>query len=422
MARRDTAITSLVAAGRSRAAVAGDRTAGDSTRPRRGNRIRPPDNSGSTLASTVRFSRPYQGATPSLISKMPLSTPGRTPYLLSRPFLIRDQPNNASRRLTQQDTTELVRALTTRDIGILIALSDYRYLDRDQVQQLFFPSRRVSQRRIKWLKDHGLLYRWPMIEPPGWTRLHSLLLLSPRGARVLAACLGQDPRPLVRLSQDARDHCFNVGHDLGANAFFVALAVGSRRVPAEGLYHWVGEDRCRRLLRDDAGRRVAPAPDGWGRYLIPGREISFFLEWDRGTESVERLRRKSGNYIRYFKNRREANYAHILFVFPSSSKEAAFHKRLADELLRDELCCVFWTTTVEYLGESNSRGPIWWKVGRRAPSDGVRSSARTPEPWPKATGRVPLGSLAGRPGHRYLAANCIGKPDWWDRRLAGGQV
>jgi hypothetical protein len=262
-----------------------------------------------------------------------------------------------------------------------------------------------------------------MIEPPGWTRLHSLLLLSPRGARVLAACLGQDARPLVRLSQDARDHCFNVGHDLGANAFFVALAVHSRLVPGEGLYHWVGEDRCRRLLREDAGRRHAPAPDGWGRYLIPSREITFFLEWDRGTESVERLRRKSANYIRYFKNRREANFVHVLFVFPSSSKEATFQKSLTDELPRDELCCVFWTTTVEYLGESDPRGPIWWKVGRRAPSDGSgRSWARPSEPWQKATGRVFLSDLAGRPEHGYAGANCIGKPDWWERRPVGGHA
>jgi len=382
-----------------------------------------PDRHAIPVVSTGRPYRTHQEATTQLISKRPLSTPGRTPYLLGRPFIIRDQPNNASQRLTQQDTTELVRTLTNRDIAILTALSDYRYLDRDQVQQLFFPSRRVSQRRIKWLKDHGLLYRWMMIEPPGWTRLHSLLLLSPRGARVLAACLGQDARLLVRLSQDARDHCFNVGHDLGANAFFVALAICSRRVPGEGLYHWVGEDRCRRLLREDAGRRHAPAPDGWGRYLVPGREITFFLEWDRGTESVERLRRKSANYVRYFENRREANYAHVLFVFPSSSKEAAFHRSLADELPRDGLCCVFWTTTVQHLQESDPRTPIWWKVGRRAPNDGtVRSWAPPAEAWPKATGRVSLGSLAGRTEHGYAAANCIGKPDWWERRPAAGQV
>src|SRR2546425_5629953 len=154
-------------------------------------RIRLPDNSGSTLASTVRFSRPHQGATVSLISKMPLSTPGRTPYKFNRPFVIRELPTNASQRLTQQEISKLVRTFTTRDIAILTALSNYRYLNRDQVEQLFFPSRRVSQRRIKWLKDHGLVYRWLMIEPPGWTRLHSLVLLSPRGG----PCASGQSRP-----------------------------------------------------------------------------------------------------------------------------------------------------------------------------------------------------------------------------------
>jgi hypothetical protein len=292
---------------------------------------------------------------------MPLSTPGRTPYKFSRPFLIRELPTNASQRLTQQDITQLVRKLTTRDIAILIALSNYRYLDRDQIEQLFFPSRRVSQRRIKWLRDQGLLYRWPMIEPPGWTRLHSLLLLSPRGARVLAASIDQKPRPLVRLSQDARDHCFNVGHDLGANAFFVTLAVGSRSLADEGLYHWVGEERCRRLLREDAGPRDAPAPDGWGRYLAGDREITFFLEWDRGTESVDRLHRKSANYVRYFLRRKAANYAHVLFVFPSSAKELAYHKSMAEDLPHDELCCIFWTSTLNHLELSGPRGAVWWK-------------------------------------------------------------
>lgn len=111
---------------------------------------------------------------------------------------------------------------------MLIALSNYRYLDRDQDEQLFLPSHRVSQGRIKWLNDVGLIYRWPMIEPPGWTRLHSRLLLLPRGARLLAGCLRLEARPFIRFSQDARDHWFNIGHDLGANAFFVLGAVAER--------------------------------------------------------------------------------------------------------------------------------------------------------------------------------------------------
>lgn len=375
------------------------------------------------VTSAGRSSRTHQEATGHLISRSPLSTPGRTPYLFSRPFLIRDLPPNGSQRLTHQEITQLVRALTTRDIAILIALSNYRYLDRDQVEQLFFPSRRVSQRRIKWLKDNGLIYRWPMIEPPGWTRLHSLVLLSPRGARVLAVCMGQNPRPLVRLSQDSRDHCFNVGHDLGANAFFVGLAVASRSVTDEGLYHWVGEERCRRLLRQEVGPKYAPAPDGWGRYLVAGREVIFYLEWDRGTESLDRLLRKSANYTRYFVRRVAANYSHILFVFPSASKELAYHRNFAKELPADERCCVFWTTTVAYLEALGPRGPVWWKVRRIAPrNDTTEASLVSSKGSPAGSSRFSLNGMASQPSDGYAVNHCIGKPAWWERRLSGGQV
>lgn len=376
-----------------------------------------------TVASAGRWSRTHQETTGSLISKGRLSTPGRTPFKYSRPFLIRELPPNASQRLTQQETSDLVRTLTNRDIAILIALANYRYFDRYQVEQLFFPSRRISQRRIQWLRDHGLIYRWSMIEPPGWTRLHSLLLLSPRGARVLAASVQLNPRSLVRLSQDARDHCFNVSHDLGANAFFVALAVASRRVADEGLYHWVGEERCRRLLREDAGPRHAPAPDGWGRYLAGSREVLFFLEWDRGTESIDRLHRKSANYIRYFVRRREANYSHILVVFPSSSKELAYHKGVGPQLPVDKVCCVFWTTTVTQLETFGPRGAIWWKVSRSTPRRDIgRTSSSATGQW-QGVSRLPLSELPSLPSQEdFPIGSCIGKPRWWERRPTGGQT
>jgi hypothetical protein len=240
---------------------------------------------------------------------------------------------------------------------------------------------------------------------------------------VLAASLGREPRPLVRLAQDCRDHCFNVGHDLGANAFFVALAITSGSLANEGLYHWVGEERCRRLLREDAGPKNAPAPDGWGRYLVAGREVTFFLEWDRGTESVDRLLRKSANYIRYFVKRVAADYSHILFVFPSVTKELAYHKGLAKQLPADERCCVFWTTTVNRLEVFSPREPIWWKVSRRRTRHDTAGALPSPtDEVHSAADRVPLYGLASQPASDHSVSSCIGKPGWWERRLSGGQA
>ena len=160
-----------------------------------------------------------------------------------------------------------------------------------QIRQLFFPSARATQLRIQFLKSHGLIYRWKMSEPPGITRRPSLLLISPRGARLLADLHGESPWPYVRRAKEARDHCWHVVHDLEANGFFIDLGLASRLALREGLLRWLGEETCRferRLYTARHGLKLPIAtPDGVGWYLTNGKAIRFDLEWDRGTASNE---------------------------------------------------------------------------------------------------------------------------------------
>jgi hypothetical protein len=63
------------------------------------------------------------------------------------------------------------------------------------------------------------------------------------------------------------------------------------------------------------------------------------------------------------------------------------------------------------------------EVTRRPPRGNVAGIESHPsKAWPTARGRVSLDALGSQPGHGSLAANCIGKPGWWERRLAGGQA
>lgn len=62
-----------------------------------------------------------------------------------------------------------------------------------QLKDLFFPSLRSTQDRVQQLRDLGLIYRWQMIVRPGLTRRHSLVLISPRGARILASIHAEHP-------------------------------------------------------------------------------------------------------------------------------------------------------------------------------------------------------------------------------------
>ena len=53
------------------------------------------------------------------------------------------------------------RPLSDRDLAILLAIDQYRYIDSDQVAELFDQSRRKAQLCLKDLLWRGLIYRWP---------------------------------------------------------------------------------------------------------------------------------------------------------------------------------------------------------------------------------------------------------------------
>ena len=324
----------------------------------------------------------------------------------------------ANAALNLRDLARLRASLMQRDLAILMCLEAYRYLNLHQLELLFFPSPRSAQIRLKQLKDLGLIHRWKVIEPPGITRRPSVFLLSPRGARVLAATRSEDPTSLVRQSRMAELHCLNVTHDLEANGFFVDLAIASRDHPGQGLYHWMGEAAMRAAFRNGKRRsrlgESAPASDGWARFLTPSGEVMFDLEWDRGTESLQRLELKIRSYIGYFKNRRNAEYHHVLFVLPHPAREKAVVQRIEQELPNFALsCCRFWVTNRQLLETEGPLARIWFyaKPSKEALNDrGVRRRALT------SRRRLHLAELpTTRQQARDLLA-CIGRPGWWHRR------
>ena len=126
----------------------------------------------------------------------------RSPRIDSRPILLPEPDPEADLRPSETELNDLMAGLTGRDLAILNALDEYRYLDLEQVRQLFFAGRRQAQIRTKWLRVSHLIQRWTAMQPPGWHRLHSVLLLSMRGAGVLAATRGHDTRPYTRRARD----------------------------------------------------------------------------------------------------------------------------------------------------------------------------------------------------------------------------
>jgi hypothetical protein len=258
-----------------------------------------------------------------------------------------------------------------------------------------------------------------MFERPGVTRRPSVALITPRGAHLLADIHGDSPWPYVLRAKDVRDHCWHVVHDLEANGFFIDLVLASRLALKEGLLRWVGEETCRadrRLFVKEHPRPVA-TPDGAGLYLTPAGIIHFDLEWDRGTASMSRLRRKIRTSTGYWKNTRDAERYHVLFVLSKPSREEALRPILQDESSRSS--CRFWTSTVERLEAEGPLGRLW--------CDATETKAE--QAWPPPP-RIEAAKLLRRrltelpPFEKSgrTINDCIGKLGWWERRPGGGEV
>jgi hypothetical protein len=278
--------------------------------------------------------------------------------------------------------------------------------------------------RLQFLSDHGLVYRWQMIDPPGLTRRSSLILLTPRGGRLLAEFRGHSPWSYIRRAKDARDHCWHVTHDLEVNGFFVDLALASRLSLDDGLLLWIGEETSRSVRRSWAKERRRPVatPDGEGYFLTGGRTITFDLEWDRGTEPTARLMAKLRTYVGFYDNTKRADRDHVLFVLNRAGREELLHGLITKLVSIRPDVCRFWTTTVERIDQVGPLGPLWAAAGRklspRSDYDEVKGNAVDL----KRLRRWRLTELPSRDSSERTIADCIARSRWWERRPGGGEV
>ena len=336
-------------------------------------------------AELARASRPvsHVDAKDHLYSVKPVPSPGRS-YL-------------ELRLATAQIQGRRVVGLTQRDVAILRALDSYRYLDRHQIQGLFFDGPRSCQYRLKWLVDHGLVNAWRTVIRPGHVRSASIFLLSPRGASTLAGLSGDESRSYVLRAEHAIARHHYLLHDLEASQLFVDLALATRHAPALGLYHWVGEHDIRRAY----GEEAAPVPDGWGRFLVGDRELFLHLELDRGSEQTKRLHGKLAAYIAYFRGRPQASCNHVLFVVPTEQRRHQVEgvaRRLVETSVE---CCRVWTAWRHDLTLNGPLNRVWAGIG--------------------GSTRVGIPDMPSRPAGSRPLADCIGKPRWWERRPGGGE-
>lgn len=188
--------------------------------------------------------------------------------------------------------------LTARDQDLLDRLNEHEPLTTSELRLLFFTGESRCRRRLRALEAHELLVRvYPTRSERGGSS-EALWFLSTEGRRVVGAP-GRRPPGLSIPDLD---------HRRAVARFFCSLIERSLDREAEGLWSWRGERSCERGL-GGAGR-----PDGYGRYLHSHGEITFYLELDRGTETLARLRSKLDTYVKQLGSNPDATRANVLLL------------------------------------------------------------------------------------------------------------
>jgi hypothetical protein len=214
--------------------------------------------------------------------------------------------------------------MTDRDRAIVREVARHRVLTASQVADLFFDSRHRALMRLRTLAELGVLDRFRLLARPGEPNEYHYVL-GRAGAAMAAAAKGQDPEAATRRWRADTALALAAGqrlaHAVGISGFYAALAREARGSGDARLVEWMTEHEAAmwsdRLIR----------PDGFGVWAECGRSVEFFLEFDRGTETLRRLTSKLVGYEAFEAERGAA--AWVLFVFPTAGRDAQARRAMA---------------------------------------------------------------------------------------------
>jgi hypothetical protein len=183
-------------------------------------------------------------------------------------------------------------------------------------------------------------------------------VLGPLGAALVAAEHDTSVGALAWRRRLAGDLAASqrLAHLVGTNDWFCALARSARTRDGCRLEQWWSERRC----AAEWGEVVRP--DGYGVWTEHTTSLPFLLEYDNGTERLERLARKLDGYACLAAAAGHPNW--VLFSFPSLRREAEAHR-----VLRHPVVPV---ATTARTGPAAPDGPVWLPTGRSAGTERVR--------------------------------------------------
>lgn len=194
--------------------------------------------------------------------------------------------------------TATLAAVTARDRELLDRLSQSEPLLTSELGLLFFSGLRNCRRRLLKLEAADLLARVYPARSHRGGRSEALWFLSPGGRRAIGAPARRPPGLSIP----------DLEHRRAVARFFLALIERSLTRPGDGLYRWLGEQQAQQ------GTGVSVRPDGYGRYLLAGGEVTFYLEVDRATEPTWRVKAKLDAYHRALAGDPHRELGNVLLV------------------------------------------------------------------------------------------------------------
>jgi hypothetical protein len=263
-----------------------------------------------------------------------------------------------TRRIGAEHVFELARHLTERDREVALCLYNQQVLLTDQLALLFFSSRRRAQDRLLFLHRQRVLDRFYPASLRGAGKPQAHWLLDEAGAHLVAASLDLDRKQLAwQRREDWHSHP-QLAHRLELNRFVTDLIAATLPDPTLGLAAWFGPREAAARMGEKMRGRLRP--DAELIVLAPAGPVDLLLEWDRGTETLERLEEKLHRYRTAERKLYEfPGPRSILFVVPG-------RRRLAN--LR-ELCSHLgegsWPILATTAAELPSAGPlacIWQRL------------------------------------------------------------
>lgn len=196
--------------------------------------------------------------------------------------------------------------LSDRDLDVLDALADYRFLSIPQLGVLFFPSRGGAEGRLRRLYQAGLCVRVFLPARPYERMTHTIYALSARGAQLLAPRHeGVTPRFLS--GREQRSALF-LDHTLRRNDVRICLERLGIEDARTQLLSWKQkpeEVRASATIRVPGGRRqarVTLVPDGVATLYVRGRVHALVIEVDMGTVPVRRMETRYRGYWRWHRD------------------------------------------------------------------------------------------------------------------------